>query len=48
MTKNNSICLDDTTSQGKNKIKIGNDAEFAKAVEALTYQAPVGRSAIVK
>jgi hypothetical protein len=37
---------DDTTSQGKGKIRESSDSEFAKAIEALTYQAPVTRAAV--
>mmetsp|Transcript_1349 Transcript_1349/g.1433 ORF Transcript_1349/g.1433 Transcript_1349/m.1433 type:complete len:136 (+) Transcript_1349:136-543(+) len=39
---------DDTTSQGKGKIKESKDENFAKAIEALTYQAPVTRAAVKK
>jgi hypothetical protein len=40
--------LDDTVSQGKGKVKEGNESSFALAIEALTYQAPITRAQIKK
>ncbi len=36
--------IDDTTSQGKGKIREGDESKFAAAIEALTYQPPITRT----
>lgn len=39
-----SYMIDDTTSQGKGKVKESDAEKFATVIEALTYQPPVTRT----